>query len=123
MYNIQKGGIKIKKNTMWHSNWFTGNSCLTACNGDGIGAEGISKEEYEQIRPGMTITDVNEIVGGNGERISEKDEKDTIGIIEYIYKYQGENTGYALITFTSDYSDGSRFKFTTVSAMEQHDLS
>ena len=30
-------------------------SCLTACNGDGIGAEGISKEEYEQIRPGMTI--------------------------------------------------------------------
>lgn len=98
-------------------------SCLTACNGDGIVAEGISKEEYEQIRPGMTITDVNEIVGGNGERISEKDEKDTIGIIEYIYKYQGENTGYALITFTSDYSDGSRFKFTTVSAMEQHDLS
>ena len=79
-------------------------SCLTACNGDGIGAEGISKEEYEQIRPGMTITDVNEIVGGNGERISEKDEKDTIGIIEYIYKYQGENTGYALITFTSDYN-------------------
>ena len=98
-------------------------SCLTACNGDGIGAEGISKEEYEQIRPGMTITDVNEIVGGNGERISEKDEKDTIAVFEYIYKYQGENTGYALITFTSDYSDGSRFKFTTVSAMEQHDLS
>lgn len=50
-------------------------SCLTACNGDGIGAEGISKEEYEQIRPGMTITDVNEIVGGNGERISEKTKK------------------------------------------------
>lgn len=94
--------------------------CLSACGGSGIGAEGISKKEYEQISRGMSLFEVNGIVGGGGEKVSEKEED---SVYTYTYKYQGEKSGYALVTYSADYSDGAFYQEFKVTAMEQHDLS
>lgn len=95
-------------------------SSLTACSGGGIGEKGISKEEYEQISRGMSQYGVEDIIGGGGEKVSEKEENH---VYTYTYKYQGEKSGYALITYSADYSDGPFYKSPKVTAMEQHDLS
>ncbi len=82
---------------------------------EGMGTAGISKEEFNEINLGMTQFEVNSIIDKLNEwdddeiydkccqEISsvEKDE-----IYTYVYKYQGENGGYAIITYEIDYSNG-----------------
>lgn len=65
---------------------------------------GISKAEYDKIRIGMDEYDVNDIIGGNGELVSEQEEKPDEDHIIYtrIYKYKGETTGSADLTFRYD---------------------
>lgn len=93
--------------------------CLVGCSGGGIGPEGISLEEYEQISTGMSVFSVNDIVGGGGEKIGET--KDGAAFT-YTYKYQGENSGYAIIVYGADYSEGAIGVRQEVISMENHDL-
>ena len=73
----------------------------TAC-GAKNDPSGISKDEFDQINMGMTISKVEEIVGGKGTKISEsKDETDDYYINTYVYKFEGETSGYAEFEFTS----------------------
>ena len=73
----------------------------TAC-GAKNDPSGISKGEFEQINMGMTIFKVEEIVGGEGTKIWEsKDETDDYYINTYVYKFEGETSGYAEFEFTS----------------------
>lgn len=98
---------------------------------DGIGSAGISLQEFNKIELGMSNSKVNSI-------IDEKDEWDDdiiynkackeVGkeknnhIYSYTYKYIGENGGYALITYTANYSGGDVFVMPTVSQKEQFNL-
>lgn len=73
----------------------------TAC-GAKNDPSGISKDEFDQINMGMTIFKVEEIAGGKGTKISEsKDETDDYYINTYVYKFEGETSGYAEFEFTS----------------------
>lgn len=73
----------------------------TAC-GAKNDPSGISKDEFDQINMGMTIFKVEEIVDGKGTKISEsKDETDDYYINTYVYKFEGETSGYAEFEFTS----------------------
>lgn len=73
----------------------------TAC-GAKNDPSGISKDEFDQINMGMTIFKVEENVGGKGTKISEsKDETDDYYINTYVYKFEGETSGYAEFEFTS----------------------
>lgn len=76
--------------------------CLTGCGGSsGIGETGISKDEYSQIKSGMSNYEVNDIIGGAGEKTSEsKDGK----INTYVFTFKGEKGGTAEITFKQDLS-------------------
>lgn len=82
----------------------------------GVGPAGISKEEFDEIEIGKTTNfELNSIIDQN-------DEWDNDGIYErcveqigeekeehkytYIYKYYGEEKGYAIITLQADYSNG-----------------
>lgn len=82
---------------------------------NGIGSAGISKEEFEEIEIGMDNFEVNAIIDKLGEwnddEIYEKaceevEKTKNESVYKYTYKYNGENSGYALITFEVDYSDG-----------------
>lgn len=72
---------------------------LCSCS-SGVGEQGISLEEFNQIYVGMRKEKVEEIIGGSGQLISEK-ENETEKYIEHIhvYKYEGEKSGYAEIQF------------------------
>lgn len=79
----------------------------------GVGTPGISKKEFERISTGMSQFEVSSIIDEldewNDDDIYEKcceeiskehnDHKYT-----YQYKYLGEKTGYAIITYQADYS-------------------
>lgn len=97
----------------------------TAC-GAKSDPSGISKEEFDQIHTGMTIFKVQEIVGGKGTIISEsKDETDDYYINTYVYKFDGENGGYAEFEFTSKVPK-NELDFsvkTKLTSKNQHDLS
>ena len=93
---------------------------ITGCSeNQGAGPEGISLDEYNQIDIGMSQFEVNEIVGGSGEKIGEQKEEH---IYSYTYEFPGEKSGSATITFTADYSNGDFFVMPSVSAKEQHNL-
>ena len=82
----------------------------------GVGTAGISKKEFDKIVIGKTTqSELNKIIDNNDEwenddiyvkcveEISNsKEDKKYI----YIYKYYGENGGYAIITLQADYSNG-----------------
>lgn len=82
-------------------------------NNNGVGTAGISKKEFERIKTGMSNFEVNGIIDEfdewNNDEVYEKcceeiskehkDQKYT-----YQYKYYGEKTGYAIITYQADYS-------------------
>ena len=73
----------------------------TAC-GAKNDPSGISKDEFDQINMGMTIFKVEEIVCGKGTKRSEsKVETDDYYINTYVYKFEGETSGYAEFEFTS----------------------
>lgn len=88
---------------------------LTTRTPNGIGSAGISKEEFEEIEIGMDNFEVNAIIDKldewNDDEVYEKaceevEKTKNESVYKYIYKYNGENSGYALITFEVDYSDG-----------------
>lgn len=102
-------------------------AALCGCAGSsGIGAAGISLEEFKKISAGMTQEKVEEIIGGKGTKISES-QNDTDKYIEFItvYRYDGETSGYAEI----EYSLKSQKKILAgvpkreVSSIKQYDLS
>lgn len=96
----------------------------TACGSD---PSGISKAEFDEIHTGMTYSEVADIVGGEGSKTSEsKDETDDY--IEYtdVYKFNGENGGYAEFVFTKKaYKDALKMDFgeAELTSKNQYDLS
>lgn len=80
---------------------------LSSCSSEskGIGKTGISKDEFDRISTGMTYEEVCEIVGGEGDQISES-EHDTDSYIEFVdvYRFEGEMSGYAEFEFTKNAS-------------------
>lgn len=98
----------------------------------GIGTAGISKEEFDKIEIGMDQFEVNSIIDEydewNDDKIYEKacqeissEEKDSV--YTYVYKYNGDINGYALITFEVNYSDGAYvLKYPEVVKKEQFNL-
>lgn len=95
------------------------------------GQAGINLKKFEDIQIGDSQFTVNSIIDSldkwNDDKIYEKcvqeiskDSKDSV--YNYTYKYVGENGGYALITFTADYSNGDSFVLPTVSKKEQINL-
>lgn len=106
-------------------------TCGCSNNELSCGDAGISIEEFNKIKIGDTQTTVDKVIDNNDnwnndeiynkcvEKISEKkDDKK----YSYVYKYIGENGGYALITYTSDYKDFSYLKFPEVSKIEKFNL-
>lgn len=98
----------------------------------GVGTAGISKEEFDEISLGMTQFKVDEIVDKFDEweddeiynkcceKISSSSEN---GKYINVYKYYGEKSGYALITFEVDYSEGYYgLKYPEVVKKEKFDL-
>ena len=103
-------------------------SALT-CSACGSDTTGISQEEYDKIRTGLTYNDVKNIVGGEGIKISESEEDndDYIEIIS-VYKFNGENGGYAEFEFSKkSYKDiinhGFDFSDAELTSKSQYDLS
>lgn len=97
----------------------------------GVGSAGISLEEFKKIELGMGETTVSKIVDTNDEWFDddvyekcckEINKSKENHIYRYTYKYIGEKSGYALITFEADYSNGELFVLPIVSKKEQHNL-
>lgn len=90
----------------------------------GVGENGISKEEFEKIELGMSQSSVIKIISPeNFETIEEElEKKEENHIYKYVYKYYGENGGYAIITYEADYSNGDLFVLPEVVKKEQFDL-
>ena len=101
-------------------------------NSKGIGTAGISIDEFEKIENGMDQFEVNAIIDEldewNDDEIYDKacqeisnEKKDSV--YTYVYKYVGEKSGYALITYESDYSEGVYgLKYPEVVKKEQFNL-
>jgi hypothetical protein len=98
---------------------------LSGCDDKGVGETGISLSEFNNISIGMNLTEVNDIIGGEGEKISEIDNS-TDDYYEYIevYKYYGETGGYAELEFTShkDHNSFSFEKLLDLTSKTQYDL-
>lgn len=90
-------------------------------------SSGISLEEFQEIDIGMYLSDVEEIVGGNGTQISKaEDETDEYCIYTYVYKFHGELNGYAELEFSKKYSKADVVHFDNIpklSSKKQIDLS
>lgn len=105
---------------------------LSLNNSTGIGTAGISIDEFNKIENGMEQLEVNRIIDEldewNDNTIYEKacqevsnEAKDSV--YTYVYKYIGEKSGYALITFEADYSNGvTGLKYPEVIKKEQFNL-
>ncbi len=60
-------------------------------------------EEYEKIAIGMTMTEVEDIVGDrNHIKCEQLDRIEDVSSTIYTYKYFGEKKGYATITYELD---------------------
>ena len=99
----------------------------------GIGSAGISLEEFKKISTGMDNFEVNSIIDNedlwNNDDIYEKacieiNKEKEGSIYSYTNKYIGEKSGYALITFSVDYSSDNslNLKFPEVIKKENHNL-
>ncbi len=95
------------------------------------GTAGISLEEFEKIQIGDSNFDVNPIIDPDDKWhddntyekcVQEFSREEDDHIYHYTYKYIGENGGYALVTYTADYSNGDLFVLPTVSKKEQFNL-
>ena len=133
MLNVKKGKIKYFIIAIIFVTLFIlALIILFANNSKGVGAAGISIQEFEKIQLGMTQFEVDSI-------IDEKDEWDNDEIYDkcceeistsnensvytYVYKYYGENKGYAIVTYKVDYSDGTfSLKYPEVIKKEQFNL-
>ena len=68
-----------------------------------VGAAGISKDEFERLDTGMSLSEAEEIIGGKGTLISDSETKaDSHNIHTKIYEYSGELGGSATLTFVHD---------------------
>lgn len=98
----------------------------------GVGTGGISKEEFDEIKIGETTNfELNSIIDKNDEwnndeiynkcveQIGEEKEDSKY---TYIYKYYGEEKGYAIITLQADYSNGNYYNDVTVIKKENFGL-
>lgn len=99
---------------------------------DGVGSAGISIDEFEEINLGMTQFKVNSII----DKLDEWDNDNTYykcceeisesskdSIYTYVYKYYGEQNGYAIITYEVDYSEENyRLKYPEVVKKEKYNL-
>lgn len=67
----------------------------------GIGEAGISLEEFNKLSLNMTYDKVCDIVGGEGQVVSEtkSDEEEYIKYTK-VYRFDGETIGYAELEFT-----------------------
>lgn len=90
----------------------------------GVGENGISKQEFEKIQLGMSQNSVIKIISPNDlETINEEIEKNNINsVYTYKYKYYGEKSGYAIITYEADYSKGDLFVLPKVTKKEEYNL-
>lgn len=80
---------------------------------EGIGTAGINKKEFDKIEIGMSQFEVEGIIDGldewNNDEVYEKS-CEKIGesykdhVYTYKYKYYGERSGYAIITYEADYT-------------------
>ena len=95
------------------------------------GEAGISLEEFEKIQIGDSNFDVDSIIDSDDKWrddntykkcVQEFSKEEDDHIYHYTYKYIGENEGYALVTYTADYSNGDLFVLPTVSKKEQFNL-
>lgn len=98
----------------------------------GVGTAGISKEEFDEIEVGKTTNfGLNSIIDKNDEwnndeiydkcveQIGEEKEDSKY---TYIYKYYGEEKGYAIITLQADYSNGNFYNDVVVIKKENFGL-
>lgn len=92
---------------------------------------GISYEEFQKIQTGDSQFAVNEIVDPNDKLDNNKTYENCIievskenknSVYNYTYKYIGEKGGYAILTFTADYSNGDSFVMPGISKKEQYNL-
>ena len=76
-------------------------SCSSESQSTGIGASGISLEEFNQLSLNISYYTACEIIGGEGKLIS-KTQSDEPDYIRYtsVYRFDGEKRGYAEIEFT-----------------------
>ena len=99
---------------------------------NGVGTTGINKQEFDEIKIGVTTNfELNSIIDKNNEwhdndiyekcveqiGESKEDKKYT-----YIYKYYGEKGGYAIITLQADYSNGYYYNDVVVIKKENFNL-
>ena len=82
---------------------------------DGIGEAGISLEEFNKISSGMTQSEVEKIIDSNNlwndddiysTACIKLEENKNNSIYIYKYKYIGDKSGYAIVTYKVDYSNG-----------------
>lgn len=110
--------------------YLLGNKNTTYQN-NSVGKAGISIEEFNQITNGMSESTVYDIIDLDGlldddtlydkcvQKVSDtKDEH----VYTYTYRYQGEISGYAEITYTADYSNNDLFVMPTVSSKQNFNL-
>ena len=100
----------------------------------GVGKGGITKEKLKNVEVGKTTTStINRTLDPDGlwhdnaifnkvvsqvEKVFTQDK-----IYRYVNRYEGEKSGYALITFEADYSrKGAIFEVPVVTKIEEHDL-
>ncbi len=104
---------------------------LTINKNQGVGTAGISLQEFEEIDLGMSNLTVNKIIDKldewNDNNIYQKCCKEVSkssqnSIYTYSYKYYGEKSGYAIITFEADYSKGDLFVLPSVVKKENFNL-
>jgi len=91
---------------------------LIGC-GKEIDPKNISKEEFDKLSIGMSQLEVNKIVGGIGEKISES--KDGT-VTTYVYKIDGEQSGSAELTFQIDADLKLAFHKVVLTSKTQKDL-
>lgn len=82
---------------------------------DGIGEAGISLYEFQKINLGMTQSEVENIIDSNDlwnddaiylKACIKLEENKNNSIYKYKYRYVGDKSGYAIVTYEVDYSDG-----------------
>ena len=95
------------------------------------GTAGINYKEFERISIGDSNFKVDSIIDEDDEWyddaiynkcVIEVSNNNQNHIYNYTYEYIGENGGYALITYTADYSNGTFYVTPTVSKKEQVNL-
>lgn len=97
----------------------------------GCNSAGISQSEFNNISIGDSQFKISSIIDQNDDWenddiydkcvIEISNEKNN-RVYSYTYKYLGEKRGYALITYTADYSNGDLFVLPTVSKKEQFNI-